>query len=106
MSASIAAAISRESKGCHGGVLDLLQRVVPDVVLGHCLTTPVRRGPIVRGRRSTMRTYSVEHPLRAGILAAVVCGLALSCTGTAARAADVVVPGSTDFPESMTATAD
>ena len=53
-----------------------------------------------------MRTYSVEHPLRAGILAAAVCGLALSCTGTAARAADVVVPGSTDFPESITATAD
>ncbi len=35
-----------------------------------------------------------------------VCVLGLPCAGGAARAADVVVPGSTDFPESMTATAD
>ena len=32
-----------------------------------------------------MRTYSVERSWRAGILAAAICGLALSYTGTAAR---------------------
>jgi sugar lactone lactonase YvrE len=34
------------------------------------------------------------------------CVISLICAGGAARAGNVVVPGSTDFPESMTATAD
>ena len=34
------------------------------------------------------------------------CAIASIIAGTAARAADVVVPGSTDFPESMSASAD
>jgi hypothetical protein len=34
------------------------------------------------------------------------CVISLLCAGGAARAGDVVVPGSTDFSESMTATAD
>ncbi len=34
------------------------------------------------------------------------CALGLLCTGAAAYAANVTIPGSTDFPESMTATAD
>jgi sugar lactone lactonase YvrE len=53
-----------------------------------------------------MRPYRSKRPSRAGILAAAVCGLALSGAVAAARAADVVVPGATDFPESLTATAD
>jgi sugar lactone lactonase YvrE len=42
--------------------------------------------------------------MRRSLLHACVAGLL--CVGGAARAADVVVPGSTDFPESMTATSD
>jgi sugar lactone lactonase YvrE len=45
------------------------------------------------------------RPLRR-LAAASACILALLCTTGAVHAADVVVPGTTDFPESMTATAD
>jgi sugar lactone lactonase YvrE len=42
----------------------------------------------------------------ARLAVASACMLALVCAGEAARAADVVIPGTTDFPESMTGTAD
>ena len=40
------------------------------------------------------------------LTAASACVLALLCGSRAVHAADVVVPGTTDFPESMTATSD
>ncbi len=52
-------------------------------------------------RHIDRRSRALSQRMALGALA-----LGLLCAGGSARAADVVVPGTTDFPESMTATAD
>lgn len=51
------------------------------------------------------RLYRLRRAL-ASLAVAGSCGVAALTAGGLARAADVVVPGTTDFPESMTASAD
>jgi hypothetical protein len=54
----------------------------------------------------TMRQLN-QKPQRVSRLAALsTCVIGLFCAGMAARAADVIIPGSTDFPESVTTAAD
>lgn len=52
-------------------------------------------------QHSDRRSRALPQTMASGPLA-----LELLCAGGMARAADLVVPGTTDFPESMTATAD
>jgi outer membrane protein assembly factor BamB len=53
-----------------------------------------------------MRYPSKKPRLRAVLVTSCACVLALLGSGRAGQAADVIVPGTTDFPESMTATSD
>jgi sugar lactone lactonase YvrE len=53
-----------------------------------------------------MRNVNRKLGLRHFTQALGACALGLLCAGGVARAANVTIPGSTDFPESMTATAD
>jgi sugar lactone lactonase YvrE len=50
------------------------------------------------------RDHKPRSPARLGALS--MCVLGSLCVAAAASAADVIVPGATDFPESMTASAD
>lgn len=53
-----------------------------------------------------MRHLKQTPKSRARFAALGLCGLGLAAMGGTARAADVTVPGTTDFPESVTASAD
>src|ERR1700722_5426352 len=75
-----------------------------------CITpggrTGIRRSPEQTHTEETMRYVNRKLGLPPLARALGACALGLLCASGVARAGSVTVPGSTDFPESLTSTAD